>query len=174
MDKFKISDTSINASQHDNSSQIFSSELDDDIIYLVDGKEIDKDQLNDIKPDQIESVDVKKSVPLIKANGYDPDQVKGIIQITTKKGNIKNASQDENSNQIYKGTLDPNDDTVIYLVDGKEVSQDQLKDIKPEHIKSVDVSKSEALIKSKGHNPDQVNGIVEIITKNVSKTKKKE
>ncbi|MBZ9786879.1 M48 family metalloprotease [Psychroflexus sp. CAK57W] len=174
MDKFKISDTSINASQHDNSSQIFSSELDDDIIYLVDGKEIDKDQLNDIKPDQIESVDVKKSVPLIKANGYDPDQVKGIIQITTKKGNIKNASQDENSNQIYKGTLDPNDDTVIYLVDGKEVSQDQLKDIKPEHIKSVDVSKSEALIKSKGHNPDQVNGIVEIITKNGSKTKKKE
>lgn len=70
------------ASQSDNNN----TKLDDEnTVYLVDGKEIDKNQLNTIKPEQIASVNVNKSVALIKEKGYDSDQVKGLVEIITKE-----------------------------------------------------------------------------------------
>ncbi|MFD0931885.1 hypothetical protein ACFQ0R_04650 [Psychroflexus salinarum] len=70
------------ASQSDNNN----TKLDDEnTVYLVDGKEIDKDQLNTIKPEQIASMNVKKSVALIKEKGYDTEKVKGLVEITTKE-----------------------------------------------------------------------------------------
>lgn len=75
-----------NSAENANKIEKNTAKLDDkSIVYLVDGKEIDKNQLNTIKPEQIASVDVKKSVALIKEKGYDSDQVKGLIEITTKK-----------------------------------------------------------------------------------------
>lgn len=58
---------------------------DQNTVYLVDGKEINKNQLNTIKPEQIASVNVKKSVALIKEKGYDTEKVKGLVEITTKE-----------------------------------------------------------------------------------------
>lgn len=87
----KISAVKINDHQFEDGAETTSqsdnnnSKLDDEnTVYLVDGKEIDKDQLNDIKPEQIASVDVRKSISLIKAKGYDTEKVKGLVEITTK------------------------------------------------------------------------------------------
>ncbi len=81
----------INDHQFSDSDQIATkankntAKLDDkNTVYLVDGKEVNKDELNRIIPEQIEAVNVKKSISLIKAKGYNTDRIKGIVEITTK------------------------------------------------------------------------------------------
>lgn len=88
----KISAVKINdhqfpdSAENDTKTDKNTAKLDDkNTVYLVDGKQVNKDQLNRMTPDQIKSVNVKKSVSLIKEKGYDSDKVKGLIEITTKK-----------------------------------------------------------------------------------------
>lgn len=87
----KISAVKINDHQFSDSDQITTktdkntSKLNDqNTVYLVDGKEVNKDDLDRIIPEQIAAVDVNKSISLIKAKGYDTDKIKGIVEITTK------------------------------------------------------------------------------------------
>ncbi|NEV93034.1 BlaR1 antirepressor sensor-transducer peptidase [Psychroflexus sp. YR1-1] len=90
MDKFKISDTPINASQHDNSSQIFRTEFGDtNVIYLVDGKEVETEKFNKLDPKEINTLDVVKSSYEIEAAGYDAKEVDALLKVTTKKGSNK-------------------------------------------------------------------------------------
>ena len=70
----KISAVKINDHQFSDSDQIATktdkntAKLDDqNTVYLVDGKEVNKDDLDRIVPEQIAAVDVNKSISLIKA-----------------------------------------------------------------------------------------------------------
>ncbi|MBZ9652890.1 M56 family metallopeptidase [Psychroflexus montanilacus] len=137
----------------------------DNAIYLVDGKETDKDQLNQIKPEEIKSIDVVKSAKDIKTAGYDPKKVDGLIKIKTKKDNDINASQYANSDELYKSALGRNDNTIIYKVDGEVVNYKKFAGLDPEQIQSMVVVKSPYGLKEAGYDPKKVDGIIIISTK---------
>lgn len=93
---FKVTAVKINDHQFPDSAEIAlksdntNSKLNDEnTVYLVNGEEIDKDQLNSIRPEQIASVNIRKSLSLIKEKGYNSDKVKGLVEITTKQVNAK-------------------------------------------------------------------------------------
>jgi uncharacterized protein (UPF0335 family) len=164
LNKFKITKGVENASQWENAN--YRSTLTDNgsVIYIVDGKEVDQKNLNDIKPDQIESIDVIKIPSEIKAKGFDPKKVDGLIKITTKKENPNNTSESENSHNAFRSVLN-NNESAIYIVDGKEVDQKNFNDIKPDQIESIDIIKIPSEIKAKGFDPKKVDGLIKITTK---------
>jgi uncharacterized protein (UPF0335 family) len=162
--KFKITKGVENASQWENAN--YRSTLTDNgsVIYIVDGKEVDQKNFNDIKPDQIESINVIKIPSEIKAKGFDPKNVDGLIKITTKKENTNNTSESENSYDAFRSVLN-NNESVIYIVDGKEVDQKSLDKIAPKQIKSMEVIKSPYDLKEAGYDPKDVDGLIRITTK---------
>lgn len=82
INKLSISNSAKNASEFKNDNMKFDSV---DPIYLLNGKEIDKKEMNSIDPKQIKSVNVIKDKDRIKELGYDPKETSGIIEITTEK-----------------------------------------------------------------------------------------
>jgi uncharacterized protein (UPF0335 family) len=164
LNKFKITKGAENASQWENAN--YRSALNDNgsVIYIVDGKEVDQKNLSDIKSNQIESIDVIKMPSEIKAKGFDPKNVDGLIKITTKKENTNNTSESENSYDAFRSVLN-NNESVIYIVDGKEVDQKSLNKIAPKQIKSMEVIKSPYDLKEAGYDPKDVDGLIRITTK---------
>lgn len=82
INKLSISNSAKNASEFKNDNMKFDSV---DPIYLLNGKEIDKKEMNSIDPKQIKSVNVIKDKDRIKELGYDPKETSGIIEIKTEK-----------------------------------------------------------------------------------------
>lgn len=82
INKLSITDSAENASKFKVDNVKFDSA---DPIYLLNGKEIDKKEMNLIDPKQIKSVNVLKDKDEIKKLGYDPKKVPGIIEITTEE-----------------------------------------------------------------------------------------
>lgn len=81
INKLSITDSAENASEFKNDNMKFDSV---DPIYLLNGKEINKDEFSTINPKQIKSVNVVKDKDEIKKLGYDPKEIPGIIEITTE------------------------------------------------------------------------------------------
>lgn len=135
-----------------------------DMIIFVDGVKAERGEAVNINPDEIESVNILKSPEELKAEGYNSNFIKGIIQITTKKGKDIDASQDENSYEKYRSALN-NNQNVIFLIDGREVESDQLNQIQPEDIKSTVVVKSPIELRNAGYDPSEVDGLLKITTK---------
>lgn len=138
-----------------------------DMVFIIDGVKSKQGEPLNLNPDQIESVEVVKSPEELKAEGYNSNFVKGITKITTKKGNTSNTTKNESSKEVNKLAL-KNSENAIYLVDGKEVDTDELNQIKPEQIKSIDVVKSAKEIKSAGYSPKEVESLIKITTKTES------
>lgn len=82
INKLSITDSAENASEFKVDNVKFDSS---DPIYLLNGKEIDKKEMNSIDPKKIKSVNVVKDKDEIEKLGYDPKETPGIIEITTKK-----------------------------------------------------------------------------------------
>jgi uncharacterized protein (UPF0335 family) len=164
LNNFKITKGIKNASQWENAN--YRSTLTDNgsVIYIVDGKEVDQKNLNDIKPDQIESIDVIKMPSEIKAKGFDPKKIDGLIKITTKKENTNNTSESENSYDAFRSVLN-NNESVIYIVDGKEIDKKKVSEINHNEIASVFILKSVEAIEEAGYDPKKVDGLIKITTK---------
>lgn len=117
-------------------------------LFIVDGKEITKDDMNSIDPNIIEKVEVIKDDNATRLYG---DKGKdGVILITSKK---------ENSS---KYTVKLNDEA-LYKIDGKEVKKAEVDKLNPDDIESVNVFKGNKAIEKYGEKAK--NGVVEITTK---------
>lgn len=58
---------------------------DENILFIVNGKKVDRETFKNLSSDQIESVNVIKSPSEIKALGYNPKTYFGVIQIKMKE-----------------------------------------------------------------------------------------
>ena len=58
---------------------------DKNILYVVNGKKVDRETFKNLSANQIESVNVIKSPSEIKALGYNPKTYFGVIQIQMKE-----------------------------------------------------------------------------------------
>ncbi|HUZ58998.1 MAG TPA: M56 family metallopeptidase [Hanamia sp.] len=128
--------------------------ISDGTLIVADGKEISKDEMKSIPSSNIQSINVLKGKIAIKKYGAKGKD--GVIEITTKNKNIY-ATKNDSSNfvKISKGTL--------FFVEGKEVSQDKMKNIPQYNIQSINVLKGDSAEKKYGVKGR--NGVIEIITK---------
>jgi hypothetical protein len=58
--------------------------LDGELIYILDGKQVNEKRLDEINPNIIESMFVIKKDSNLERNGYDPKKIDAVIQISTK------------------------------------------------------------------------------------------
>lgn len=150
-------------------------------LYVIDGKISTNPQLKELDPKNIKSITILKGDSAIKK--YGEKGKNGVIEIFTKNkydgvsmsadtGYIHNSS----SNPISDNSTDKSKVIVIHskipydgliFVDGKEVSQDKMKNIPPYNIQSINVLKGDSAEKKYGAKGK--NGVIEITTKKTEK-----
>jgi len=155
-------------------------------LYLLDGKEISKTEMDKIDPNEIASMKVWKGAQSIEKYG---DKGKdGVIEITMKKNNSnlpgnhpgdghKDSSvaikPHDSINVRQSGTdktsgikLRPGKENPLIILDGKETSKSNFEKIKPEDIESVVVLKGQKAIDKYGDKAKD--GVIEVRTKSAS------
>ena len=118
-------------------------------IIIIDGVEV-KGSLNDISPDDIESMSVFKGDDAI--NKYGSKGKNGVVEITTKKATEKSIKVQS------KDISNP-----IYVVDGNEISKLDVDKLDKDTIEKISVLKGEKAIEKYGDKGK--NGVVEIFLK---------
>lgn len=121
----------------------------DNIIYIIDGKEVKAYEVTMLPPEEILTIDVLKGVSATSA--YGEKAKNGAIVVTTKQTNIKGASNP------------------IYVIDDVISTKEASDKLKPDEIQSVNVLGAEnarVLYGEKGKN-----GAVIIKTKKISPAK---
>ena len=120
-------------------------------LFIIDGVEVKKADLNNIDPNNIESMSVLKDDEAI--NKYGSRGKNGVIVITTKK-----AKSNIRLNSKGLGIPDP-----LYILDGVEISKSDLEKIDKDTIEKMTVIKDEKATDKYGDKGK--NGVVEIYTK---------
>jgi TonB-dependent SusC/RagA subfamily outer membrane receptor len=127
-------------------------------LFLVDGRELPQDTLNNLYPDQIESMSVLKDSASVKK--YGEKGKNGVILIVLKNWIEVNAVPDRlGDTAIHPGEREMHpvdeetqspitlslpwkpDSRTVWIVDGKEEPLDSLKTLNPGRIKSISVLK---------------------------------
>lgn len=109
-------------------------------LFVINGKISTSKEAQEMKPQNIKSINVLKGKTAI--DKYGEKGKNGVIEITTKFDIPENA---------------------LIIIDGKESSESEFKNIQPRNIESINVLKGESAVKKYG---DQAkNGAIEIITK---------
>ena len=142
----------------------------------------------DSKAYQLSLLSFQNTTPQLFVNSFNSQLKKRILQINAKKSNpMKKMKmilaapaivafftlfQIETQAQIVKkenASDEQTKDSVIFLLDGKKISQEEVDQLTPDTIVSVNVSKDEEAIQKYGN--EAINGVIEISTKkNNSKT----
>lgn len=112
--------------------------LPDNLIYVINGKISTKFEMENIKPDQIASVDVLKGNSAIALYGENAKD--GVIQIK-----LKNEAQP------------------LYVIDGEISTKEAMDNLKPEQIEAIDVLKGEKATAAYGEKGK--NGVIMIRVK---------
>ena len=143
--------------------------LPDNALYLINGKISSVTQAKLIAPEDIQSVDVLKGSSAVAV--YGEKGRNGVIKITTKSENGSGAilsddadvkSENENAMVIFKNDANVLTDP-LYILDGKEISKDEMNKIAPNSIQSINVLKDESAINKYGQKAKT--GAIEISTK---------
>lgn len=163
----------------------FQKDIEVNLEYIVD------EQLQtqfDSKTYQMSLLSFHSETPQLFVNSFNSQLKKRILQINSKKSNpMKKLKmilaapaivafftlfQIETQAQIVKkenASDEQTKDSVIFLLDGKKISQEEVNQLTPDTIVSVNVSKDEEAIQKYGN--EAINGVIEISTKkNNSKT----
>lgn len=128
-------------------------------LIIVNGKPATSEYLKTINANDIESMTVLKGEDALDAYGKKGQN--GVITLTTKpyktiKGSYKNVETDIEL---------PNEDNILYILDGKEISKpDLVKVYSKETVSSIAVLKGKEAIEKYGEKG--TNGVVEVISKN--------
>lgn len=115
-------------------------------LIIINGKETTKEQMEAMDPDDIGFVTILKDENATKKYGKKGKD--GVILITTKKENV--STNDENP--------------PLYILDGKEITKEQMSAIDPNTIDAVSVLKDENATKKYGKKGK--NGVIIISLKN--------
>ena len=142
-------------------------------IFIVDGKELKQNDINDLKSDEIESMSVLKGIDA--TNSYGEKAKNGVILITTKNPKDNN---DVKKIQLRSGIPVSGNARVqlkgvkseLIIVDGLEINKDAFNIIKPDRIESVNVLTGVTATNSYGERGK--NGVIIIKTKKASGSKR--
>lgn len=115
----------------------------DTIHYIVDGIRVKN--IDDINPDSIESVNVLKEdhTVIVRTKGFAEK-----IKAEAGTFNIRSVNSNEK---------------IIYILDDKKISQEEMKSISPSSIESVSVYKNDGMIKR--YTDEDVDGVIVVKSK---------
>jgi hypothetical protein len=141
-------------------------------LFLVDGRELPQDTLNNLYPDQVESMTVLKDSASVKK--YGEKGKNGVILIKLKDQGSLNAGPPRSGDSVIhlgnmvmpagdKETQSPITPSLspkfnVWIVDGKEEPLDSLKFINPERIESISILKDSMAVRPYGEKGK--NGVV--------------
>lgn len=129
-------------------------------LVYINGEESSYEIIEKISPENIESISVLKDNSAISK--YGEKAINGVIEITTKKTYSTTISTNKNEvssnlNRIF------DESKPLILVNGKEVSAEEMKNLDTDTIKSMNVIKNENATKKYGDKGK--NGVIEITLK---------
>jgi len=147
-------------------------------LYVVDGNFISSDELQmSLSPEDIVSMNVIKGEDAVKE--YGEKGKNGVIEITSKKKTEEEGSatffsapaivkiEDKTKNtgiEIRNTKEETTVDSVLYIIDGKVSTKENVNNIKPDNIESVNVLKGKDAVDKYGEKAK--NGTIEIKLKN--------
>jgi TonB family protein len=139
------------------------SEISDNVLVIIDGKESTKAEMEKINPDKIASIDVLKDKA--SAEKYGGKGKDGVILITLKTDNQSTQSQtfkvQTNSPLKFENTGAGNQPLIV--IDGIVEKNLNVNNIPPENIESISVLKNESATKIYGEKGKD--GVILITTK---------
>ena len=133
-------------------------------LILVNGRELPQDTLNNLYPDQIESMTVLKDSASVKK--YGEKGKNGVIQIKLKNWVEADAVPDRLGDSITPSLPWKPDSRTVWIVDGKEEPLDSLRTLNPGRIKSISVLKDSTAVSLYGERGR--NGVVIVTLKQSS------
>ena len=131
----------------------------DKALIILDGKVIDKATMDAINPDNIYTVNVLKGKDATDI--YGKKGKNGVVLITSKKPGSEKKIFITYRDKDSLG-FKPKDKPRIYI-DGKEVSESEMKELSPDKIMSIDVNKNDFQTKEMGDKGG--NSVIRIYTK---------
>lgn len=154
-------------STHTSSIQIRGYYTDKSPLYVVDGKVVGI-SLNELNPDQIESITILKDGSATALYGKEGQN--GVVVITTKSKPAVTVTG-YGTKFILRGDKSFGKDPV-FVLDGKIMEEGSLNTLDPNTIQSITVLKDTSAIALYG--PEAANGVLVIVTKKeaLQKTKK--
>jgi len=139
-----------------------------DPLILIEGEEATQEEMNNLEPSHIKSMNILKGENATE--NYGEKGKNGVIEITLKtEEEIKNSTTHTNSKKSNtveisktKNSLTYKSDfpAPLYLIDGKKVEKEEVNELDPSTIKSINVLKDENAIEEYGE--EGKNGVVEI------------
>ncbi|WP_293941064.1 MULTISPECIES: M56 family metallopeptidase [unclassified Sphingobacterium] len=141
----------------------------DNPLFVLDGEVIDKKELDAIAPEQIESISVLKDKSATAV--YGDKGKNGVVLVTTKMGNNTGKLQGkvtglfvrQDSVGKAKTAVAKYPANILYVVDGKRISSEDMKNMDPNNIESIHVIKDGPARTKYGEEGE--NGVIEVITK---------
>jgi len=130
----------------------------DNSLFILDGKEISKEDLDKISPERIESISVLKDED--SKTQFGAKAKNGVVLIRTK-------DRKGQSNQLKAIRIKDNGklkNNPLYVINGKKISSKNIPEIDPNLIESMDVLKGEKAVAMYGKAAK--NGVIVIKTKN--------
>ncbi|MDJ1504081.1 M56 family metallopeptidase [Xanthocytophaga agilis] len=130
-----------------------------DPLYIVDGKKVTSTDVKKIDQSTIEAIDVLKGQKAI--DNYGEEGKNGVVIITLKHGN--GSKEDSGIDIRVKPSNLSNQNEKnppLYIVNGKQITKEEMKKIDPETIESINVLKDENATKKYGDKGK--NGVVEV------------
>ncbi len=142
-------------------------------LYIINGKEVTENIAKAINPDNIESITVLKDEDAIKK--YGDKGKNGVVLMTLKEttkltSEVKVIGYKTKSDTItykIKGISSVNGASPLIIIDGKELSQEELEKLNPNTIKSMIVLNDETATKK--YEDKGKNGVIEITSKENTK-----
>ncbi len=154
-------ETKINASENGNKAYSFMTQSGGKSLIIVDGKESSAEKLRNMETINFKTVDVIKGQKGIDSYGKKGEN--GVIMITTKN--------DASFSGVDKAIVFKNNqEKPLVIVDGKKITSDELANINPNSIVSVDVLKDKAATKPYGE--DGKNGVILVTTTKTNHTER--
>lgn len=130
-------------------------------LFIVDGKEFDKDVVGELNPEDIATVNVLKGE---KADEKYGDKGKnGVVEIVLKKS--KTSKQIDSGTKVNVDGMDFNEKhkNPLYILDGKVVDAKTVENLNPDDIATINVSKGDKAYEK--YADKGKDGVVEVITK---------
>lgn len=141
----------------------------DNPLFVLDGEVIDKKELDAVDQDRIESVTIVRDKEVMVK--YGERAKNGVVFITTKTGSSTGKLQGkvtglfvrQDSVGKAKTAVAKYPANILYVVDGKRISSEDMKNMDPNNIESIHVIKDGPARTKYGEEGE--NGVIEVITK---------
>lgn len=137
-----------------------------EVLFVVDGRETNG--IDDLDPENIESITVLKDKSAVER--YGEKAKNGAVLVTTKGAGMKilTIAGDSAPRVVYSGrvTYDDKADVALWIVDGREVAQEEGKAVNPDDIDHMTIYKGDEAVTRYGERAR--NGVIEIRTKRVA------